>query len=57
MLRTAAKRVIFFDTTFFAWCSGDTELFRIGELSFNEQFAAMETVPATELVSWCVYAP
>ena len=55
MLRTAAKRVIFFHTNFFEWCSGDTELFRIGELSFNEQFAAMETVPATELGSWCVY--
>lgn len=45
MLRTAAKRAIFLTQTFFEWCSGDTELFRIGELSFNEQFAAMETVP------------
>ena len=53
-VKNCSQARYFFHTTFFECCSGDTELFRIGELSFNEQFAAMETVPTTELGSWCV---
>lgn len=42
MLKTGANCNALFPKTFFEYCSGDTELFRICRLSFNEQFAAMK---------------